>query len=461
MLLGARIAKSTWQPYTLLQHSAHYIGRMEHSTKPGFQLRENRVQHHQIIHWEQQLNHYFISTLKRGIQSLPEEMDRRIHHDLLIRVNNLSLVLFLTFATRHHLVIAVVQRIHDETNAPSSGGECRERSVHLVHQHHNATRIRNRDVVIENLVGVWVIQHRFADLPIRIQPQNEPASKSPPSSSRKSSPSATGSFRRSPSPSCFPYPSDSRIDDDTAPRTAGNSVEPSELARTSTQSRATQSNIWKIPTEAIWFVHIDCSLPLIASKNALMSSFELYRSIDTTKKCPCFVLLIVTTEGSNSFGSDTKRASTFVIELRCSGVPYLYRDWIIRLPSCFRQMSTIFPESSFISFSTNTSLSSLGISVSRKRFQISFAYNLSTHLPRLLWKPARRRAFSSSSLISFSSAPSLLPAWLTPFSLSSSPSIQIHFEHTLLCKKRHFAPFVHLEPNLHSTIIYTLLLRKL
>lgn len=93
-------------------------------------------------------------------------MDRRIHHDRLVRVNDLALVLRLIASPRPHLVIAVVQTLHEEASAPRGGGKRGERRVHLVHQHHDAPRIRDRDVVIENLVGVGVIQHRLADLHI-------------------------------------------------------------------------------------------------------------------------------------------------------------------------------------------------------------------------------------------------------------------------------------------------------
>lgn len=142
---------------------------MQHSTESSLQFGKDRVQHHQIIHRIEQLDNHFISTHRMVFLFLPEDMDRRVHHDRFIRVNDLSLVLHLSSSANQHLVVAIVQTLHDETSAPSGRRKRGERRVHLVHQHHNAARIRDCDVVIKNLMSIRVIQHRFADLRITIR----------------------------------------------------------------------------------------------------------------------------------------------------------------------------------------------------------------------------------------------------------------------------------------------------
>ena len=194
-ILGQSTANSTRQPYTSSASQTPHKRRMQHPTKSSLQLGKDRVQHHQIIHRIQQLDNHLISASNGHFQRLPENMNRRVHHDRLVRVNDLSLVLRLISIESQHLVIAIVQTLHDEVSAPGGRRKRGERRVHLVHQHHDAARIRDRDVVVENLMSVRVIQHRLADLQMTIQDGSQPASRSPRASSRRSSPSAAHSFR--------------------------------------------------------------------------------------------------------------------------------------------------------------------------------------------------------------------------------------------------------------------------
>ena len=143
---------------------------------------------------------------------------------------------------------------------------------------------------------------------------------------------------------------------------------------------------------------------------------------------------------------------TFDIAERWAGVPYLYRVWIIRLPSCFMLMSTNFPVSSVINFNTNRSRSSFLMSTSRRRFQISFAY----HQPE--FERVTLNTSSPSGFLIFRSKRSLFCSSFASLPVSSFCSFTYRWNtkttFTWEWRKGHLSPFVHLLPNLHSTIIY-------